>query len=284
MSEQPSAPSPEQPAASNGSASRNGVHGLRAVISDIHGNIEAFVAVLKDIEQQKVDEIVCLGDVVGYGPNPVECLKLVRKVARWSLCGNHDAAMFMTHAVGFNEMAARAAAWQRSFMRPGLFSLPGKVARWRWLENLPAMRQEGDAMYVHASPRDPLMEYVLEEDFQDMGFGPSQKVVEMFEKFDWVCFVGHSHRPGIANHEYKWIKPAELKDLTYDLPSGEKTIVNIGAVGQPRDHNPDACYVLFDGHRVRYRRVKYDVETTQKKIRAVPELADRLADRLGKGL
>ncbi|MCZ7647907.1 MAG: metallophosphoesterase family protein [Planctomycetota bacterium] len=283
MSDQGQIPT-KQMAGGNGAAASNGSYGLRAIISDIHGNIEAFHAVLKDIETQKVDEIVCLGDTVGYGPNPVECLKLVRSTVKWCLCGNHDAAMFMTHAVGFHEAAANAAAWQRSFMRPGLFSLPGKVARWRWLENLPAQRVEGRDMYVHASPRDPLMEYVLEEDFQDMGFGPSQKVTEMFEKFEWVCFVGHSHRPGVATHEFKWIKPHELPDMTYVLPPDQKTIVNIGAVGQPRDHNPDACYVLYDGHKVRYRRVKYDVETTQKKIRAVPELADRLADRLAKGL
>ena len=87
---------------------------LRAVISDIHGNLEALRAVLADIETQHVDEIVCLGDIVGYGPNPVECVNIVRKTCRWSLCGNHDAALFMTHALGFNESAAKAVD-----LRPG---------------------------------------------------------------------------------------------------------------------------------------------------------------------
>lgn len=273
----PDTPMVPTPAATNGSWR------LRAVISDIHANLEAFQAVLADIATQNIDEIVCLGDIVGYGPDPVPCLALARKACTWCLCGNHDAAVFMSHPVGFNEAAARAVHLHQRHMRPGFFSLPGKVARWRWLENLPAIRTENRVTYVHASPADPLIDYVLEEDFQDMGFGPSEKVLERYERFDWLCFVGHSHRPGVATHDYKWIKPGELENQTYVLPQDKQTLVNIGAVGQPRDQNPDACYVIFDGKSVRYRRVKYDVETTQKKIRALPELEDRLADRLGRG-
>lgn len=256
---------------------------LRAVISDIHGNLEALRAVLADIETRHVDEIVCLGDIVGYGPNPVECVNLIRKVCRWSLCGNHDAALFMAHALGFNESAAKAISWQRRKMMPTWFSMPGKLARWLWLENLPAVRKEGKVVYVHASPRDPLMEYVLEEDFKDNGFGASEKATEMFEHFESLCFVGHSHRPGIATHDYRWIKPAELPEATYAIPAHKKTIVNIGAVGQPRDKNKDSCYVLYDGKSVSYRRVAYDVQTTMKKMAAIPDLDKRLADRLAHG-
>jgi diadenosine tetraphosphatase ApaH/serine/threonine PP2A family protein phosphatase len=169
-------------------------------------------------------------------------------------------------------------------MMPGMLSLPGKVARWRWLENLSASRKEDDVLYVHASPRDPIMEYVLEEDFQDIGFGPSEKAQQIFEHFDWLCFVGHSHRPGVATHDLKWVKPAALDNMTYVLPKDKKTLVNIGAVGQPRDKNKDSCYVLFDGEKIRYRRVAYNVEATQKKILAVPQLEKRLAERLAKGL
>src|SRR5262245_56848348 len=133
-------------------ANANGKDPLRAVISDIHGNLEAIQAVLEDIKKVGVDDIVCLGDVVGYGPDPVPCIKLVRSHVHWSLCGNHDAALFMQQAVGFREAAAKAVAWHRDMMIPGPFSLPGKVARWRWLENLPAHRQEGRVTYVHASP------------------------------------------------------------------------------------------------------------------------------------
>jgi hypothetical protein len=256
---------------------------LRAIISDIHSNLEALTAVLKDIEAQGADEIVCLGDVVGYGPDPIPCLKIIRRICHWSLCGNHDMAMFMSHAIGFNEGAAKAVAWQRATMMPRFYSLPGTVARWRWLENQPAQRQENDVLYVHASPRDPIMEYVLEKDFQDIGFGPSQKAIEMFEKFDWLCFVGHSHRPGVATHEYKWIKPTELDDMTYVLPRDQKTLINIGAVGQPRDRIVDSCYVLFDGEKVRYRRVPYDIKTTVAKVDKIPELEKRNGLRLLEG-
>jgi hypothetical protein len=256
---------------------------LRAVISDIHGNLEALKAVLEDIKSQGADEIVCLGDVVGYGADPVPCVKIIRKICRWSLCGNHDAAMFMSQAIGFRESAAKAVAWQRNLMHPRLFSLPGKVARWCWLENLPAQRQEDKVLYVHASPRDPIMEYVLEEDFQDIGFGPSQKAVEIFDRIQWLCFVGHSHRPGVATHDFKWIKPAELDSMAYTLPKDKKTLINIGAVGQPRDRIKDSCYVLFDGERIRYRRVPYDIESAQKKIFAVPQLERRFGERLMTG-
>lgn len=256
---------------------------LRAVISDIHGNLEALRAVLADIETQRADEIVCLGDIVGYGPNPVECVNIIRKVCRWSLCGNHDAALFMTHALGFNESAAKAIAWQRRKMNPGLMASPGKLARWLWLENLPSLRREGKDVFVHASPRDPLMEYVLEEDFKDNGFGASEKASEMFDCFECVCFVGHSHRPGVATHDFKWIKPTELQDGSYVIPEGKKTLINIGAVGQPRDKNKDSCYVLYDGSSVRYRRVAYDVQTTMKKMASIPDLDKRLAERLAHG-
>jgi hypothetical protein len=190
---QAEAPPPSRPPDGNGwvhestrisvparSSERNGSGPLRAIISDIHANWEALGAVLADIRQHGADEIVCLGDIVGYGPDPVICLRRIREVCTWSLCGNHDAAMFMSHAVGFNEAAAKAAKWHRDQMRPRFYSLPGLVSRWRWLENLPAQRIDGRVMYVHASPREPLIEYVLEEDFQDIGFGPSQKATSMF--------------------------------------------------------------------------------------------------------
>lgn len=255
----------------------------RAIISDIHGNYDALKAVLADIEKQDVGEIICLGDVIGYGPEPIRCLKTVRSVCDWSLCGNHDAAVFMSHAIGFNRAASDALDMHRTVLRPGTFSLPGKVARWRWLENLPAQRVEGPVKYVHASPRDPLMEYVLAEDFEDHGFGPSEKARDYHNHFDWLCFVGHSHRPGVATPDLKWIRPEELGTMMYKPPKSGQTIINIGSVGQPRDGNPDSCYVLFDGETVRYRRVPYDLASVQSKIEALEKIDNRLADRLAVG-
>jgi predicted phosphodiesterase len=256
---------------------------IRAIISDLHGNREALAAVAADIRKQNADEIVCLGDLVGYGPQPEYCVQWVRRNCHWSLSGNHDAALFMAYPIGFNPAAARAMEWQRNRMIPGTLALPHKIGRWRWLENLSSCREEGDVRYVHASPRDPLMEYVLEDDFQDIGFGPSQKALDIFAAFKRVCFVGHSHRPGIATHDFRWLKPSELDGMRYRLPANQKTLVNIGSVGQPRDRCKDSCYVLFDGDTVTYRRVAYDVAAVQAKITAIPLLDRRLADRLGTG-
>ncbi len=256
----------------------------RAVISDIHGNFEGLQAVLADIRKQDVDDIVCLGDVAGYGPEPWRCLKRLRSVTKWSLCGNHDIGLFMGEMVGFRPNAIQALKWHRSQMQPGLLSWPGKVARWRWLESMPSQRMEEGVLYVHASPLDSVTDYVLERDFKDVGWGVPQRARVLFDGFDRLCFVGHSHRPGVATHEYEWLKPDELDAMTYVLPKNEKTLVNVGSVGQPRDKNPDACYVIYDGETVRFRRVPYHLEVTQAKIRACAELDDFFGERLETGM
>jgi diadenosine tetraphosphatase ApaH/serine/threonine PP2A family protein phosphatase len=115
-----------------------------------------------------------------------------------------------------------------------------------WLQNLQPRRAEGDVLFVHASPREPLYEYVLREDFLDDGFGPSQKAKDMFAAFQWLCFCGHSHRPGVVGQDFQWVRPEELKDATHVLKRGYKTLINVGSVGQPRDAIPAACYCIFD--------------------------------------
>ncbi|MCX7805992.1 MAG: metallophosphatase family protein [Planctomycetota bacterium] len=255
----------------------------QAIISDIHANLTALDAVMDDIGRHDVDEILCLGDIVGYGPDPVECVDMVRTRCKWCICGNHDAALFMTHPIGFNKYAREAIEWHRSVLLPGFFSLPSKFDRWKWLESLPDRRIEGDRMFVHGSPRDPVMEYVGEEDVVDMGFGPSDKIVRIFEMIERICFVGHSHKPGVVCEDYKWIKPADLKDYEFRMPENGKVLVNIGSVGQPRDRIKDACYVIFDGEKVLFRRVPYDVEKVRKRIAENPRLDSRLGDRLLQG-
>jgi len=129
----------------------------RALISDIHGNLVALEAVLADIATQKVDEIVCLGDICGYGPQPIECIKLVREHCAWTLRGNHDEAIFIEpHDFGKNALAA--IHWQRTILQPRPDSPPADAERWNWLKGLPAERKEKDIVFVHASPRDPIYE------------------------------------------------------------------------------------------------------------------------------
>ena len=257
----------------------------RAIISDIHANLIALEAALADCDRQKVDEIVCLGDICGYGPEPIQCVDLVRAKCKWSLGGNHDAALFMSMAIGFNRFAREAIEWQRSIMLPHWYSLPQAVERWHWLENLPSKRVEGQILYVHASPRDPLIEYIEEGDFVDMGFGPSQKAVEIFELVDQLCFCGHTHRPGAVSGRYAWARPDELLDFTYELQSGEKNLVNVGSVGQPRDNNPLLCYVIHDdqARTITFRRVAYDIAAEQERFKQVEQLNERLWRRLETG-
>jgi predicted phosphodiesterase len=257
----------------------------RALISDIHGNLVALEAALKDCTEQKVDEIVCLGDICGYGPDPIECVDLIRARCTWVLCGNHDTALFMTVPIGFNKYAREAIEYHRTLLRPHWLSFPQKRSRWNWLQNLPASRTEGDALYVHASPRDPLMEYVEEGDFADMGFGPSQKAIEIFEKFQRLSFCGHSHRPGVVTDRYTWMKPHELSDMSWKIEPNQKTLVNVGSVGQPRDNNPHGCYVIYDttAETVTYRRVAYDVKLAQSRFANISRLDFRLAKRLETG-
>jgi predicted phosphodiesterase len=257
----------------------------RAILSDIHGNLLALQAALRDCRAQKVDEIVCLGDICGYGPDPVQCIDLVRAECAWSLCGNHDAALFTSVAVGFNKFAKAAIDWQRTILVPHWYSFSAKRNRWNWLADQPAQRKEPRLLYVHASPRDPIYEYVEESDFADIGFGYSQKAIEIFECIDGLSFCGHSHKPGVVSEDFNWLKPAQLPDLTYVIDASKKTLVNIGSVGQPRDNNPDGCYVIHDpgANTVVFRRVHYDVTAEQRRFQAVPELDERLWKRLETG-
>ena len=261
---------------------------VQAIISDVHANEIALRSVLEDCSAQKVDEIVCLGDIVGYGSEPAECIDLIREKCKWTLCGNHDVAIFLPVPVGFNKIAREALEWHRRVLEPGFtfFGRRRKQQRWAWLRRLDPSFTDGDVLYVHGSPRDPLMEYIEEGDVADMGFGPPQKIVDIFERIPWLCFCGHSHRPGVVTDDYLWFKPEQLPHSKFGAPRDRKTLVNVGSVGQPRDQNPDASYVLFDreNDEVTFRRVPYDVEAAQERMKRHSQLHPRTWQRLQSGV
>jgi diadenosine tetraphosphatase ApaH/serine/threonine PP2A family protein phosphatase len=246
-----------------------------ALISDIHGNLEALDAVLADIAARGVSTIFCLGDLVGYGPDPVECID---RATKWSmvLLGNHDLAV-TTPMEGFSKQAQRVLDWTRqqiaAAQRPDLTA---------FLASRPQSHRTGNFLFVHASPRYPTTEYLFPEDARN-----AQKMAKNAELIDRYCFTGHTHVPGVfvepygAGGHWQFLAPEEI-DSVWKL-NKRKTIVNIGAVGQPRDKNWRACYVLVDGDDVTFRRVEYDIDTTVSKIRAIPELSNSLADRLREG-
>ena len=248
--------------------------GVKAIISDIHGNLEALQAVLADIKAQNIAEVYCLGDVVGYGPNPRECIDLVMD-CKLVLLGNHDqGAMFDPD--GFNASAERAIFLTRAQLESSPEPRTAREKRWEFLAERPRSFRENGHLFVHGSARNPLNEYVFPEDVYNQ-----RKMERIFALVDKYCFQGHTHVPGIFTENLQFHSPEEV-DFAYKL-DGSKTLCNVGSVGQPRDGNWRACYVVLDSDTIKFRRVEYDWHKTRDKIHAVPDLDKFLGDRLGEG-
>jgi predicted phosphodiesterase len=265
----------------------------RALISDIHGNLEALEVVLEDIKAQGITEVFCLGDIIGYGPNPRECIDRVREECKITLLGNHDqGAMFDPD--GFNIGAERAIFWTREQLECPTDRLNNE-RRWEFLGELPRSHRFGFYLFVHGSPRNPLSEYIFPEDIYN-----HRKMERLFQLVGRYCFQGHTHVPGIFTESFQFFAPDEV-DLEYSLGEG-KLMINVGSVGQPRDGDNRACYVVLEdglaednahdeserptlvrAPKITYRRLPYDFETTIKKIYSVPELEPFLGDRLRQG-
>ena len=246
-----------------------------AFISDIHSNLAALNAVLEDIDKVGgVKRIYCLGDVIGYGPEPYECFDIVANVSKCILMGNHEHAV-IHGAYCFRPSAKRAIDWTREEIK----SKAIKSKMWDVICSLPERYEFGDTLLVHGSPRDPVMEYVLESDCWE-GADPS-KLDEIFSLLPTNCFVGHSHQPGVFTEDHCFLAAHEIPD-GFDVSDG-RYLVNVGSVGQPRDGDNRSCYALFTGDAVYFRRVKYDIDRTANLIRKIPELEDKLADRLYRG-
>jgi len=246
----------------------------RALISDIHSNLEGLNAVLADIEEQGVDEVYCLGDIIGYGANPRECIDLVMD-CKVCLLGNHDqGALFDPE--GFNTGAERAIFWTRAQLENYEGHSPHGHRRWDFLGELPRNHQEGEFLFVHGSVRNPLNEYVFPEDIYNR-----RKMEKIFALVEQHVFQGHTHVPGVFTDDFRFFSPDEI-DYRYQLNEG-KTMINVGSVGQPRDGDARACYVILEDDLVRFRRVEYPVEETIAKIYEVPELDNFLGDRLRDG-
>lgn len=245
----------------------------RALISDIHSNVEALTAVLEDIRQEGCEEIYCLGDVVGYGPNPRECIDLVKANCDVCILGNHDqGALFDPE--GFHAAAEQAIFWTRDQLED--YESPTAIARWDFLGERPRAKREEGLLFVHGSPRNPLNEYVFPEDIYDR-----RKLEKIFALVQKCCFEGHTHVPGVFTENMEFFTP---EDMEYWYPIGDtKLLVNVGSVGQPRDGDPRSCYAILEDDKIRYRRVEYPWQETAEKIFRIPELDDHFGHRLGQG-
>lgn len=252
-----------------------------ALISDIHGNLEGFNAVLEDISRHNVDMIYCLGDVIGYGPNPVECLDKAIQHSEFILMGNHEEAV-LTGAFGFNPTAKEAIDWTRSQLKPSWLSFKKTKKRWEVLKNLSLSYSEDDYLFTHGSPRDPTMEYILKSDTEDLFGEVPEKIRQIFSQFKKICFVGHTHTPGIITKDSKWYSIEDF-DGVWECKDNEPVVCNVGSVGQPRDKDNRSCYVVFDGKEICFHRIPYDFRKTQEKILKIKQLDNRNAERLELG-
>ncbi len=239
-----------------------------AVLGDIHSNLAAFEAVLQDVEGKGgFDKIWCLGDVVGYGPDPHECIERLRQHDHICVAGNHDwAAIGKMDTADFNPVAARACQWTAQQLTEEDVD---------YLKNLPLSLCQDDFTLVHGSPRDPIWEYLLSIEAAQDNFA-------CFETA--YCLVGHSHVPlifGLASNKAVYKMFSERTSLKLGK---KRLIINPGGVGQPRDGDPRASYALYDAEArtVCHYRVEYDIPATQKKM-TERELPTPLIVRLSVG-
>lgn len=247
-----------------------------AIISDIHGNIAALEAVLADIENVGVEEIWCLGDMVGYGPDPVACYKRVTEACGIVIRGNHERALTPGNADRFNIRARRAIEWTREqFLKE-----PDGEAMLQAIQELPSKFERRNILFVHGSPKEPTEEYLMPKDARNR-----TKLAPQWPLMKQYAFCGHTHYPGVIEQGQPFVPPEDMLMNVYmlDYEGQMKAIINVGSVGQPRDRNPQSCYVTFDGDSVVYRRVKYDAKATARKIYLVNELDDFLGDRILEG-
>lgn len=246
-----------------------------AVISDIHGNLEALEAVLADIERSRVDRIVCLGDMIGYGPNPREVCDIVSAFANGVVRGNHE-ILVLGRSIDsrISPLAVTSTLWTRKKLDPrsGRGGAQRK-ARWDWLKKLPKYLKLGDIIFAHGTPNDAF-HYVL---------GPEDalRVFETEMHRAKLCLIGHTHVPGFFVYDGRHIAFGQADPGRAFRFKEVRAIVNVGSVGQPRDRDPRACYAIIgDDHSFEYRRVEYDVEVTAEKVYATKELPAALGERL----
>lgn len=240
-----------------------------ALISDIHANLEALEAVLKDVETEHVDVVHCLGDVVGYGCNPVECLELVQKYCEVKLMGNHEyAALGLVPESHMNHLARASMDWTRDKLTDREISMISQFDMTAEIEN---------GVLVHASPYQPeRWHYILSETEAREAFGHFK---------GRVAFFGHTHLPLIFSlSQGDSLRHQTGHDIDLDIEDNTRYLINTGSVGQPRDDDPRACYLVYDSvaAAINYRRVEYDISTAQAKMTEA-QLPQQLIQRLEAG-
>ncbi len=235
---------------------------MRAILSDILGNLEALTVVREEIRRKGIGEVYNLGDNLGPGPNPVECLDLAMDMAM-VLLGDHEERV-LCDSLSANERQEKTRRFNREQLKQSGTKIE-QERRFQFLRGLPQTHRSGGILYVHGTAQDPINNYLFPEDIYNQ-----RKMQILMKKIDFGCFCGKTHVPGIfferRETEYEFI-PATDAEQGFSI-LGRKWICNVGSVGAPRDQDPRACYALFDEERIWFCRVPYDVETTIRKIKA----------------
>jgi len=237
-----------------------------ALFADIHSNLEAFQAVREEFKKEKIDEYICLGDIVGYAANPNDCIQLVKELNPVTIiAGNHDWASAGKADINyFNPIAKEAILWtQKELTKENK----------NFLQNLPLIKEFNDFVIVHGSLYSPEKWYYIFT-LQD-----AKRNFDVQKKR--ICFVAHSHQPFIISQDREG-NCEGVRGTKVSLKDDYRYLINIGSVGQPRDGNPDACYCLYDADKneIEIKRIPYEVKKAQDKIISAglpPKLAFRLS-------
>jgi len=257
-----------------------------AIISDIHANLEALEAVLAQIESQGITEIICLGDIVGYGPDPLACIDLVREKCQIVLEGNHEE--HVKYKLN-NESYSMTGSMSSHALQTDLFAYnqimglkdPKKGQITDFFKALPNFKEDKDRYYVHGSPSDKTWGYVIPR-------GISNSDIQAILAKRKIVLLGHTHMPYVIYEDgvYDSVKK-DVESFSIDrngLILGKKAIVGVGSVGQPRDGIPKACYVVLDEDGIQFHRVQYDYSITQKKVMAMDKVAHSIRQSLARRL
>jgi predicted phosphodiesterase len=239
-----------------------------AFISDIHGNLEALESVMRDLDKKGAEKIHFLGDVVGYGSNPNECVKIVSKYCDLRIMGNHDfVAMGLESVENFNQLAQASINWTMEKITPKTMEI---------LADFEMTAEFLDYYLVHGSPSEPEeWHYILK----------TAQASPQFDSFNQtVCMVGHSHIPTIFARN-RGGEVTKISQPVFECVPDNRYIINVGSVGQPRDNDPRACYLIADTdhNKIQHIRIEYDIKKTQEKMKKA-KLPDFLIERLAAGL
>jgi len=240
---------------------------LYAIFSDIHSNLQAYESLINDLKKKKPDKCLCLGDIVGYGANPRECIGLTKKLNCPVICGNHDlASAGKISTINFNASAKKVINWTKSVLN---------AADKTYLDSLPLTYSDNDFTLVHGS-------LFIPDKFNYIS-GLADAEVSMDKQKTKLCFIGHSHVPGI------FVKSADSKikvptSSTITIEKKMSYLINVGSVGQPRDHDWRACYCIYDNAKgiLSFKRLEYDADSAIKAILDA-KLPSDLASRLKRG-